>query len=382
MMFASATCPEDLLTYVLNSVKVTNCQVIRAATPRPEISYNVHVHPNEEAAESALLQDVATATKDYAPHQKALVFVRRTDTVERLAAKLGCTPFHRGLAGGLEDTWKTFVSGRRGKVLVCSSIVGVGVDIPGVHDVWHFGMPWNLIDYVQETGRAGRDGTDAFSHLLTWNDDINAPSSNYTEGDLRRMVSQTDECRRTIMGKVLDGCPTSCALLRRPNLCDNCRRKVDEARLRPTTDTPRPPLPNHRTRSVQLQHPPRGAPLTQPSSSRSTSTVPPPPPPQLSPHAKSVQAQRAPPHAPPPPPYEEVTTTATPGPVRQKPHAQPAPSVQDGRLPQYRQPPQSGLTAENSRINFLPPGPPPAANPVGTRFPATTQRNLDSAERL
>jgi len=379
MFFATATCPEDLLTYLFQKLKITNCKVIRAMTPRPEISYNVHVHADEEIAESALLRNVVTTVQHYTPGQKAVIFAKSHAKVNALAAKLNCDPFHRGLGESLESTWKKFTSSQGPKLLVCSSIVGVGVDVPGVRHVWHFGMPWNLIDYVQETGRAGRDGRDAFSHLFTWNDEINATSSNYTEDDLRQMVSQTDECRRSIMGKVLDGSPTACTLLRRPNLCDNCRRKVGEPRVQPSTAPPPPSLPARRTLAVQLQQPPQHAPLTQPCSS---STVPPPPPPQPRPHTKSVQTRRAPPHAPPPPPYDEGTTVTTPGPVRQRPRAQPMPTIHDQRSPRVEQPPRSGITQnqadrhpENSRTRFPPSDPPTAAHPMGTGFPATTRRN-------
>lgn len=406
-MFATGTCPEGLLADILRKLKITNCQVLRAMTPRPEISYNVDVRADEEAAKSALLRAVKATTAGYAPGSRALIFCRKTSTVNDIATKLGYSPFHRKLPDDqLKHTWSDFTSGQGVKVLVCSSIIGVGVDIPHVRDVWHFGMPWNLIDYVQETGRGGRDGKEAFSHLFTWNDDIDATSSNYTEADLRRMVSQTNECRRTVMGEVLDNHATSCALLRQPNLCDNCQRRMEDARRNPDAATPPPPLPNHYTHTVKPQKALQGARRAQPRGGEVTSIAPLPATTPPRPHSHGVLPQ-------PPPsdkrrsrlPHEE-TMTATAGPIPPRPSARQRPGVQEKRSTPNEQPPvrtQPGVQGQRSPRNGRPPQPNNAVNrarartddsktrprpqdsaktatPVGTTFPATARRNKTPAE--
>ena len=44
------------------------------------------------------------------------------------------------------------------RVVVATTALGMGVNIPNVERVCHFGIPDTVEEYVQEIGRAGRDG--------------------------------------------------------------------------------------------------------------------------------------------------------------------------------------------------------------------------------
>ena len=44
------------------------------------------------------------------------------------------------------------------RVLVATIAFGMGVDCKGVHRTIHYGLSKNIEAYIQETGRAGRDG--------------------------------------------------------------------------------------------------------------------------------------------------------------------------------------------------------------------------------
>ena len=44
------------------------------------------------------------------------------------------------------------------RILICTSAFGMGVDCKGVERVYHWGAPDDIEHYLQEIGRAGRDG--------------------------------------------------------------------------------------------------------------------------------------------------------------------------------------------------------------------------------
>ena len=55
-----------------------------------------------------------------------------------------------------QDIIRRYKSGELAAVIATKAF-GMGVDIQDIHDVYHYSMPANLADYVQEIGRAGRD---------------------------------------------------------------------------------------------------------------------------------------------------------------------------------------------------------------------------------
>ena len=66
--------------------------------------------------------------------------------------------YHAGMTRGERiDAQDKFKSGRT-PVAVATCAFGMGIDIPNIRSVVHFGYPGCLEDYIQEAGRAGRDG--------------------------------------------------------------------------------------------------------------------------------------------------------------------------------------------------------------------------------
>jgi ATP-dependent DNA helicase RecQ len=99
------------------------------------------------------------------------VYVRTRDTSEELAAWLAArgaktTAYHAGLSPQarrrVEGEW---LSGKL-QYVVCTCAFGMGINKANVRWIAHFHPPVLLAEYIQEIGRAGRDGKPAEALLL------------------------------------------------------------------------------------------------------------------------------------------------------------------------------------------------------------------------
>jgi ATP-dependent DNA helicase RecQ len=104
--------------------------------------------------------------------QSGLVYVRTRQTSEELAAKLSATgdrtaAYHAGLSPQarrrIEAEW---LDGKL-QYVVCTCAFGMGINKSNVRWVVHFQPPVLLAEYIQEIGRAGRDGKPAAALLIT-----------------------------------------------------------------------------------------------------------------------------------------------------------------------------------------------------------------------
>ena len=79
------------------------------------------------------------------------------------------------------------------RVVVVTIAFGMGVDCPDVRQIVHVGPPDDVSSYMQETGRAGRDGLVSVVTLLQ------ARVWHHIDDDIKLYVSNTCECRRKVL---------------------------------------------------------------------------------------------------------------------------------------------------------------------------------------
>lgn len=134
------------------------------------------------------------------PQQSGLVYVRTRADSEALAAWFSdrgftTAAYHGGLDGSdrrrLESDWIE----DRLKFVVCTNAFGVGINKPDTRWVIHFQAPSLVTEYVQEVGRAGRDGNRAEAITLVseptgWLDPSDRQRRQFFEAQTQKLRQQ------------------------------------------------------------------------------------------------------------------------------------------------------------------------------------------------
>lgn len=236
MLFTTATLPPRMREDFEEALALTESPVryVRAQSLRTNISVNVMRCGNGRAVTAAL--KLARELKEKSnPGQKIVIYTRFKNEAESLAGPkmLDCRFYHGEMDEGarlsaLEEWQKpeqTF--------LTATTAFGCGVDHPGIIETIHVGLPYSLINYVQESGRAARRSERGRSTIVTEDREWQAADdgrtlnttqfSEYDAAYLRWTVS-TGGCRLIPMSRYLNGSDGENCDELSANPCDNCRK--------------------------------------------------------------------------------------------------------------------------------------------------------------
>ena len=97
-----------------------------------------------------------------------------------------------------DTTISLFTKPSQLRVVIATVAFGLGIDCPDVREIIHVGVPEDIESYIQETGRAGRDGKPSLAILLK------ARVYHACEEGIKEYVDNDCQCRRDLLFKSMD----------------------------------------------------------------------------------------------------------------------------------------------------------------------------------
>ncbi|XP_066918687.1 ATP-dependent DNA helicase RecQ-like [Clytia hemisphaerica] len=129
--------------------------------------------------------------------------------------------FHSHTPQELKEIVMKEFSKNNGKcfIVVATSALGMGVNIRNIRHVIHVGLPSDVEAYIQELGRAGRDGDQSSAFLFYRPCDI---AHNADEELVRIIKNKEEKCRRAALLKCFNEVPDNDFDNEKHKCCDEC----------------------------------------------------------------------------------------------------------------------------------------------------------------
>ena len=195
--------------------------IFRDMTSRDNIAYVVQKCKAEDI-DKKVIEIIGDWLYQYLAEGRAIIYAGRVEHCKRLAESLNCAAYFAGLEDKAKSLQKWLKGERR--VIVATNALGLGIDVPDVRLVLHAEPVFDLLNYEQESGRAGRDEQRSEAIVLMAEERIQGSKYRDTEERLLWEYLQMEKCRRIKLDQYLDGNFETQEYVKGQEECDNCRR--------------------------------------------------------------------------------------------------------------------------------------------------------------
>jgi superfamily II DNA helicase RecQ len=246
MIYLTATLPPSAEPLMWERMKVpaSTVNLFRSRTRRINVAYRVwrpdipagHHGPDQWMQTPTVISFIRDRIRR-SEGGRVIIYGHTVPHVTAMAQAIGCEAYFKDQIDrdGVLQRFRETPSA----VVVATSALGMGVDIPDIRSIIHIGRLRTLLEYAQESGRAGRDGeaSEAIIILPHGMDGLPGYASETSEVERRRVEEyigmDAHGCRRQVLDRYLDGCidgytRTGCGdsnedLPMAELLCDRCQ---------------------------------------------------------------------------------------------------------------------------------------------------------------
>lgn len=217
----SATAGPSLVDPLFRNIGISNAVICREKTPRPNLSYSVYI--TDQPLENLRITYMMSALEH--GDAKALIFCRTVADTKIVASALGMPSCDGSMTQENVDAVLNGLRSGRHRCIVSTSILGVALDLPDIRWVFHYGYPYDMVSFIQESGRAGRS-PGSVGHSIVFAPSTMPPLKDPDHFGSRLIYDWANDrlrCRRWLMQLFNDGVGEPCSMMAgRTLLCDNC----------------------------------------------------------------------------------------------------------------------------------------------------------------
>jgi len=211
MIAVTATSTKHTRETIIDSLQMENPYIIHESPSKPNIAYSVCYMPKDESV-NAYFQWLGKELKELGIHTtRTIIYCQTIKQCTLIYSTIKGMLGNKLFTGDLNDRRHVLMEMLHSctpesnkdlvlkafqdrdseiRVLVATIAFGMGIDCKGVHRTIHFGPSKNIESYIQESGRAGRDGEQSMSFVL-----YQGLMLNHVSKDIKEYL-KTDCCRR------------------------------------------------------------------------------------------------------------------------------------------------------------------------------------------